>query len=268
MERGLYAITTRQIQLSGALNVRDLGGYKTIDGKQTKWHKLIRAGQLSQLTDNDQKMIKDYGITCIIDLRSEAEIESEPDIVPFGIDYVKLPLFNNDETESTDTVQKLNKFYSDSAKSGYLRMLYVYRRLIVNRQPRNAYRKFFQALSKNGEEKTILFHCSAGKDRTGMCSALFLGLLGVSGSQIKSDYLLTNQLCIPRVKHRIEVAKRAHMNQNFIKSVVSLSTVSGDYYDQAMSIVDFEFGGIIPYLVDFVGLSEDVIQRLKDIYLK
>ncbi len=258
----------RQISLSGALNVRELGGYQAVDGSRTKWHKLIRSGELSRLTDDDQYKLQDYGVNCVIDLRSEAEIDSEPDNISNGMDYVKLPVFNDDETESHETIQQLNKFYSDNSRSGYLRMLYVYRRLVVNQQPRIAYKKFFQALIKNGEKKTILFHCSSGKDRTGMCAVLFLGLLGVLDTQIKSDYLLTNQYCIPRVKQRVALAKQHHMNKNFINSVISLSTVSTDYYDQAITIINLGFGGIKPYLLDFVGLSEGDIYQLKKIYLE
>lgn len=255
------------LPLSGALNVRDLGGYSTNDGRQTRWRKLIRAGELANLTTEDQHRLLDSDISCIVDLRSEAEIKLAPDRVPVGIDYVKLPLFNNDETESTETTTQLNEAYAANARNGYRRMLYAYRRLIVNEQPQYAYRVFFESLLANGEEKTILFHCSAGKDRTGMCAALFLGALGVSDQQIRDDYLLTNRYCQPRVSRRVAAAKQAGMNQNFIQSIISLSTVSIDYLDQAMTIINYEFGGITAYLQDGVGLRADQIQRLKQIYL-
>ncbi|WP_283678440.1 tyrosine-protein phosphatase [Lentilactobacillus sp. Marseille-Q4993] len=255
------------LPVKSVVNIRDLGGYQSADGRFVKWRKLIRSGELSGLTESDQQELLNYGVSCIVDLRSNAEIDSNPDVVPKGIDYVRLPVFDNDETESKTTVDNLNQMYSDDPNGGHLRMMYVYRRLVLNSQPRKAYREFLQSLLVSGEDKNILYHCASGKDRTGMCSILLLGALGVDWWQIKQDYLLTNQLITPKLERRITEAKKAHMGRNFLQSLQSLTSVSDDYFDQAMTLIQLEFGGIIPYLTDYVGFSNSEIADLKRLYL-
>lgn len=261
-------VANRHIEVSHSVNIRDLGGYPTLDGRMTKWHKLIRAGDLSELSEDDQQTLLDYGITVDVDLRSKAESKEFPDRIPDGMKFVALPLFDNDETESRTTNQRLQKAYSKDLHSGYLRMLYAYRRLVVNEQPQRAYQQFFSCLINSGVNETILYHCSAGKDRTGMLTVLLLSALGVSPEIIRTDYLLTNKFSVPRINHRIELAKKAHMNRSFIASLKDLSSVSIDYLDQAMAIINYEFGGIQAYLRDVVGLSDIDCERLRKIYLE
>lgn len=262
------AVANRHIEVSHSVNIRDLGGYPTVDGRTIKWHKLIRGGDLSELSVADQQTLVDYGITVAVDLRSNAERQKYPDQVPDQIKLMALPLFNDDETESRTTTQRLQKAYSSNPRSGYLRMLYAYRRLVVNEQPQKAYRQFFSYLEQYGTNETVLFHCSAGKDRTGMMTVLLLSVLGVNSEIIRRDYLLTNKFSVPRINHRIELAKKAHMNRSFIASLRDLSSVSIDYFDQAMTIINYEFGGIQAYLKDVVGLTDADCERLKDIYLE
>lgn len=260
-------LTQRTLPLTGAINVRELGGYAVGPHLRVRDHRLLRSGSLAHLTSVDQQRLVDYGVTTVIDTRSRAEWQPAPDQLPSAIRVCHLPLFDNDETESTQTIQQLNGYYSADASNGYRRMLRVYRRLVLHPQPRRAYRQFFELLAEIGADTTILFHCTSGKDRTGMCTLLLLGALGVSPRQLKQDYLLTNQFCLPRIVQRVREAQRQRMNVNFQSSIIDLSTVSADYFDQALTLINGEFGGIKPYLVDFVGLSPSVIQRLQRIYL-
>ncbi|WP_065912597.1 tyrosine-protein phosphatase [Secundilactobacillus paracollinoides] len=256
------------IPISGGLNCRDLGGHVARDGRTVKYHKLIRAGHLSELTPTGQQQLLDYGVTVDIDLRSSAELEQYPDLIPAGIDFIHFPCLDNDDTESTETVNELNQFYSSSAHSGYLRMLYVYRKLVINQHSQSAMRQVFTYLLAYGNDETVLFHCSAGKDRTGLTSLLILSALGVSLADVKQDYLLTNNFLVERLNQRISDAKQAHLNQNFISSIRGLSTVNEDYFDQAMTLINYEFGGIKAYLRDIVQLSDADIRQLRDTYLE
>lgn len=258
----------RLIKVANGVNFRDLGGYPTVDGRTTKWQKLVRTGSLSQLNQADQQKLIDYGIDVDIDLRSNAERVAFPDQIPNRIAYHHCPLFDNDETESAETNERLQRLYASNSRSGYLRMLYVYRRLVINRQPQAVYRKLFSFLAAHGENQTVLFHCSAGKDRTGMVAILLLGILGIEPDVIRSDYLLTNSLSVSRVKNRVAAAKAAHMNRSFIKSLLDLSTVLPDYCDQAMAIINYEFGGIMAYLQDVIGISDQTVNRLRAVYLE
>lgn len=260
--------TNRHIEVAHSVNIRDLGGYPTVDGRKIKWRKLVRAGDLSELSEDDQQTLLDYGITVDVDLRSNAERKQFPDQIPTQMKFLHLSLFDDDETESRTTNERLQKAYSSNPHSGYLRMLYAYRRLVVNPQPQQAYQRFFSYLSTHGENETVLFHCSAGKDRTGMMTILLLNVLGVPEEVIRADYLLTNEFSVPRINHRIALARKAHMNRSFMASLRDLSSVSIDYYDQAMTLINYEFGGIQGYLRDIVGLSDSDCERLRNIYLE
>lgn len=258
----------RVIPVTGGVNYRDMGGYRAANGKTVKWHKLVRAGYLSELTTDDERLLQNYGITTDIDFRSSAEVTAYPDQVPTGIKFIHMPVFDDDETESTGTAKRLQRYYSSSRKSGYWRMLYVYRRLVINEQPQRAYRRFFDYLLAHGEDETILFHCSAGKDRTGMGAILVLFALGVSLEDVRNDYMLTNQYSVPRIEKRVAEAKKAYQNPCFISSIRDLSSVSVDYFDQSMTLINYVYGGIRAYLRDVIGVTDAEIVRLRAIYLE
>ncbi|MFC6290744.1 tyrosine-protein phosphatase [Levilactobacillus angrenensis] len=257
----------RVIPVTGGMNFRDLGGYTTADGRTVKWQKLFRAGHLSALTLADQQLLLNQGVTVDIDFRSTAELAQFPDRLPNGICFKHLPVFDDDETESTGTAVTLQQQYARNAQGGYQQMRHVYRRLATMAQPQQAYRQFFQYLLAQGEQEGILFHCSAGKDRTGFGAVLLLSALGVTPEQILADYLLTNDLSQARVAARIQAAKRADMNANFLQSIHDLSIVTEDYLYQALTQIVQTAGGMSAYLHDVIGLTDGEIQRLREIYL-
>lgn len=261
-------VPKRVLPVTNGVNFRDLGGYTTPDGRQVKWRKLFRSGHLSRLTLTDQQLLLKSGVSIDIDLRSTAELAQFPDRLPNGIRFKHLPVFDDDETESTGTANQLQHQYSQDAQSGYRQMLYVYRRLASKEQPQQAYRKFFQYLLTYGEQEGILFHCSAGKDRTGLAAVLLLSVLGVEPDQILADYLLTNKLSKGRVRTRTEEAKAANMNENFVQSIQDLSVVKANYLYEALSQIATTYGGIQSYLRDVIGLTVKSQLRLQEIYLE
>ncbi|HIW71443.1 MAG TPA: tyrosine-protein phosphatase [Candidatus Levilactobacillus faecigallinarum] len=258
----------RHIQLQNGTNFRDLGGYPTNDGRTLKWCRLIRSGDLSRLTIDDQQKLMDYGITTIIDLRSTAEVQQFPDHLINGVQWMALPILDDDETESTQTIQDLQELYSISPRGGYLRMTNVYCQLVISDQAKMAYTRFFRYLLEHGKEETIIFHCTAGKDRTGIVTILLLAALGVPVDVIREDYLLTNRYSQQRANSRIVAAREAQMNDNFLQSIRDLSLVSEDYLDRVFSIVNQAYGGMNAYLHDELELGEDDLHKLQKIYLR
>lgn len=255
------------IQLQRGMNFRDLGGLTGLHGEQIISHKLVRGGHLASLTPSDQRTLTDYGISTIIDLRSTAEITKYPDKVPKGVTYCHIPVLDNDDTESTATVEKNQKKYSTNARAGYLQMRFVYRELVISRHAQRAYHKFLTTLISQGEQGAILFHCSAGKDRTGICTLLLLSILDVRPENIVTDYMVTNELSLERIKARVSEALNLHMNCQFIQSICDLSIVSVDYLQQALTLINYEFGGVMEYLTTNIGITEADISELRRIYL-
>ncbi|MCI1557014.1 MAG: tyrosine-protein phosphatase [Pediococcus pentosaceus] len=261
-------MTSRRIlSLSGGFNFRDLGGYPTIGQSTVKWHKLVRSGYLTDLVDEDLKKLIDYGIDIVIDLRSESEVISYPDRLSEEIEYIKLPIFSQDQTESNISLEKIYQLYAKNSDGGFQKIMRSYRKLAIDRHAQRAYRHFFEILLKYGNKKGILFHCSAGKDRTGMCALLLLAALGVRMEDIRKDYMLTNVASVARVEWRISEAKKMQLGSNFISSVRDLATVRNEYFDQLIGILEYQYGGITQYLKTEIGLTDVECKELRKIYL-
>ncbi|WP_241689958.1 tyrosine-protein phosphatase [Ligilactobacillus salivarius] len=180
----------RMLELEEGINFRELGGYLTEDGRKIKWHKLLRCGSMAQLTKNDVDYLDQYGVRYIIDLRSPEESNYSPDkypdkaqyfqdtVYPFSFSLFKnLGIINN---------MRLGASNMDFGRQTYLQML-------LDPHAQAAYRKMFNVLLENDKEgESVVFHCTAGKDRTGVAVFLILSALGVSEKQIVEDYLYTN----------------------------------------------------------------------------
>lgn len=178
------------LELEEGINFRELGGYLTENGRKIKWHKLLRCGSMAQLTKNDVDYLDQYGVRYIVDLRSPEESNYSPDkypdkaqyfqdtVYPFSFSLFKnLGIINN---------MRLGASNMDFGRQTYLQML-------LDPHAQAAYRKMFNVLLENDKEgESVVFHCTAGKDRTGVAAFLILSALGVNEKQIVEDYLYTN----------------------------------------------------------------------------
>ncbi|MEG0451915.1 MAG: tyrosine-protein phosphatase [Coprobacillus sp.] len=166
----------RKIILDKMVNTRDLGGYETQDGHYSKSHKYIRASSPARATHSDILFLKDYGVKAVIDLRSD--FEKEHQINPFqkeaGIDFYEVNLF---DSTTANIVPDEVKQYKD------LGGVYIY---MLEAAKKQVY-ELFQIFLKYPYD-AVLFHCSAGKDRTGITAALLLDLIGCHEYDIVKDY--------------------------------------------------------------------------------
>lgn len=176
--------------MESGVNFRELGGYQTLDGHTTKWHKALRCGSMSYLSTSDLRKLAEYGLSCVVDLRSESERSYGPDKLPEGTKHVLASVYPLEHSLLEDVgIAK----YSALSKNGLGFAEETYVKMLVDPHAREAYGKMFQALVENDEEgKSLAFHCVAGKDRTGIGAFLFLGLLGVKRQTVLEDFMLTN----------------------------------------------------------------------------
>jgi len=175
-------LSHRLIQLEQSINIRDLGGYTGLDGRQTKWKKIIRSEELSHLSDNDIKDLEALGIKHVIDFRGESKATKLPDKIPKTADYLHIPLL----AELPYTPADID--YGDpTGIDTFMRKIYRYQ--VENRAVDFA--KVLKLLTK-ADAYPILYHCTNGKDRTGIMTAFILLICGVSEDTIISDYTLTN----------------------------------------------------------------------------
>ena len=170
----------RRIEIDGAHNVRDIGGYETTDGRTTRWQTFLRADNVSTLPQHSQDTLtSSIGVRTVIDLRRQVEIDGQPDNVLgrsphvnyHNVDIVGDMVF--DQVESEEPRHKIHASY----------------RNMLDRRGR----KFGEALRVMAQPGVLpaMYHCMGGQDRTGLISALLLGLAGVPKETIAADYTLT-----------------------------------------------------------------------------
>ncbi|AVK99367.1 protein tyrosine phosphatase [Pediococcus inopinatus] len=262
-------VRSRILQLQKGGNFRELGGYQTISGETIKWHKIIRSAKLADLTDADLTFLSDYGLKYDIDFRSPEEKATSPDRVPNHAKYLFIPVFSTDETQNSKQTDRLQRKMDTDPTTGRQQMQRAYQDIITNPHSQKAYRSFFDVLLENDDEKsTLLFHCTAGKDRTGMGAVFFLSALGVNEDTIKADYLLTNKVIQPQQAAMIKSLKLQGASSAFIQSMRDLQSVQISFYNTAMDQIQKTSGDMPTYLHDYLNLSKNDIQDLRHIYLE
>lgn len=182
-------LAERNLPVTGGYNLRDLGGYETKDGRNVKWGKFFRSDDLSTLTEDDRKYLSAIPIRSVVDFRSEKEIRQAPDRLPEGVYRYFVYSVKPESFTAAEEMAGLSN-PEPTVVDSLLRNTYT--QWVTDPESIQSYKKFF-ALLQEKEELPLLFHCSAGKDETGIAAALLLYALGVREEIILQDYLLSNQ---------------------------------------------------------------------------
>jgi protein-tyrosine phosphatase len=177
---------SREIKLEGVLNFRDLGGYKARGGKTVAWRRVFRSGEMHLMTPNDMTRLKEeLKIRTVIDLRSARRQEQTGigNLAMMGINSYSIPLNMINVSDAEKTTEILSRFTSSGE-------IYLYRIKL-----KGYGQGMIEALEliASPENHPLVFHCNAGKDRSGILTALLLGALGVAEEVIIGDYVLTAQ---------------------------------------------------------------------------
>ncbi|RXZ38800.1 tyrosine-protein phosphatase [Oxalobacteraceae bacterium CAVE-383] len=230
----------RHITLGGVCNLRDLGGYPVADGGSTRWGQVLRSDSPHALQSNDMSALVEAGLTKVVDLRDASEIARHPN--PFrihgSVHYNHVPLFAHLD---------LRAHLARAAKVDDV-LLELYCEVLTERQ-----QALYAALSAiaDAEPGAVLFHCTVGKDRTGVLAALLLAAVGASKDDIIADYALTSgridgirqSMLAKFAAGRIDGCKGAD-RQSFISLFSSEpSTMRG-----MLDYLDGRYGGIDAYL--------------------
>ena len=243
----------RILNIRNGKNFRDIGGYKTLCGKTTKWNKILRSGDLKDLDEKDVSLLELHGVKHILDLRSIEETIENPSKIPAGAKIHHIPIFRN----SSQNVYPQGQFIK------------MYDNLVFNTHAKKAYLKIFKFLLANeAKDEVILYHCLGGKDRTGMVTVLLLYVLGVPIETILEDYLLTNvaskKFNDMYMADFIKTGANSNEIANFNDSIVTKK----EYFDRAIDNMISVSTSVDQYIRDEVGLSEDEIITLQSKYLE
>lgn len=260
----------RLLNITTGHNFRDLGGYQAIDGRTVKWRQLLRTGSLATLDERDLNALANIPVSQDIDLRGHSEVQQMPDHVPHGAKYYHLPVFAVDETDASHSDEEIAHRMQEKG-NGYRHMLEVYSRMTTVPSARQTFREMFDLLLDNVEGATI-FHCTAGKDRTGMAAFLILSALGVPRETIRHDYLLTNQVTHDFREHWLAQLKAqlpaTPATTILINNRRDLASVNIDYLNTAIAAIEQQYGDVQHYLTDYLKISTAQITQLRDRYLE
>jgi protein-tyrosine phosphatase len=242
---------SRVIPLLGATNFRDLGGYAGAGGKRVKWRRLFRSDHLAALQSPDHVTVSQLGISRAFDFRGVSERAQTPYEVP-GVKQVSLAI-EPAVVQRMQDVAAAGKALTGPVVTELMKDLY---RGLVS-QPANPFARLFEHLLEVDEP--AVFHCTAGKDRTGLAAALILEALGVSRSDILQDYLLTNQL----YRHPIPENSKTPA-----EALAVLWTVQTGFLEAAWDSIDRLHGGLDAYLRDRLRVSDKARDVLRHRYLE
>mgnify|MGYP002709235451 CR=1 FL=1 len=238
-------------------NFRDMGGYKTRDGKIVKWGKIFRSGTLEELHAADISYLGSSGIKTVIDLRSETEKNAAPDRLPssviqkpvdietgdLGINDLIQMVLGGDENVVTDYFIDLNK------------------KLVLDYQ--DEYKELFKMIQEK-ENLPLVFHCTAGKDRAGFAAALLLSALGVERDVVLEDYLLTNICSGVTMDYIRSLYGNYGLDDRILQCIFNAKSAKLEYINAAFDTIEIEYGSVERFLTGQLGVD---IEKLKKIYL-
>ena len=262
------------IGLYDVQNARDLGGYKTTDGRTVKTGLLIRSGRLSNASKEDIHILKDlYHLNAVVDFRIIRERIDSPDVKIDGVTYYTLPLVD-DKSPMVGGVHKRSannqnplSYFIDVIKQGHGKSdMYV--KLFKSERFQKGITSFFQILLNNDGEHSILWHCAAGKDRAGSAAALTLLALGVDIETVLTDFDLSNIAYNEWIQKRLTQVSRITRDPEILTVVRSLSGVNADYMRNAIDATILDYGSIENYLEVCMNVTKEDIVKLKDMYLE
>ena len=241
----------RSLNLAGASNFRDLGGYRVADGRVVRWRRLFRSDHLAALTASDTQVLESLGVTRALDFRGGSERAAAAYQLP-GVVQHPLPI------EPT-VVQGMQGILAAgealTAQRTVELMCLTYRTFVRHNAPRFA--ELFAQMLRSDEP--LVFHCTAGKDRTGYAAALILLALGVPRSAVMHDYLLTND------HYRMPTSRDPRIAQEVLDV---LWRVQSEFLDAALQTVDEDFGGLDAYLAKQLGVGVAAREQLRRVYLQ
>lgn len=247
-DNGKAILAERHLPMTGGFNFRDLGGFKTTDGRYVKWGKIIRSDDLFHLTDADLTYLSSLPLISVVDFRSETEVQQAPDKLPESVtSYYPYSISPGNLSSASMDMSSLESLKGDTV------MMQINEMLVSDTASIKRYRDYF-ALLQNEKNVPLLFHCSAGKDRTGMAAALTLFALGVDEETIMKDYLSSNEYLGD--KYGEYIAK--------YPALKSLFEVRPKYIQAGIQWAKNEYGSMENYITKVLGAD---INKLREMYL-
>jgi len=241
------AESTRILQVKGGYNFRDLGGLKTKDGKTIRKNLLFRTDELSTLLPEDLTLLESLNIQTVIDFRTDQERAKSVDKLPTTCKReIQLNIIAANMDALVAEIKKGNTDFKGL-------MMNLYEELVLGDNAIKEYTKFFELL-QDANNLSVIYHCTAGKDRTGVATALILEALQVDWKDIEADYMLSNIF----LAHKYD----GYMKEN--PALGDLFLVRPEYLKSAIDVINAKYQSVENYLV--TALQVD-IKEMRKMYL-
>ncbi|MFE6840167.1 tyrosine-protein phosphatase [Streptomyces sp. NPDC057705] len=259
--------TIRQIPLQGAVNVRDIGGYRTWTGGKVRQGLVYRSDALSKLTDADVTTVSGLGLTKVVDFRIPMELQYDgadrlpPGLTPTSRPVSDLGLYGTlvGAIASGDPVTQEQMLGGGRAEA-YMRD--IYRTFVTSPENRAQFAATLREIA-DGSQGPILYHCTSGKDRTGWTSYVLLRALAVPEDTAERDYLASNTF-----RAAYDARLRAGLKQSGRMQnpdlLIPLQEVRQDYLDAATTRMEAEYGSFYGYLTQGLGLDLRTLAKLQN----
>jgi protein-tyrosine phosphatase len=247
----MSASPVRHLNLSGASNFRDLGGYATVDGRTVRWRQIFRSNHLGHLTDDDAVILRELGLRSAFDFRGteeraaalcampEISVHSLP-VEPTVVAALRAIAAAGTPLSTDHAVEVMRDSYRSYVQKNTQHFRSLFAHLLEDRAP-------------------LVIHCTAGKDRTGFACALILHTLGVSEDVISEDYLLTNRFYRRDPNHSTDLPDE-------VRRV--LGSVQASFLAAAFEAIDADYGNLETYIRDGLGIGKAERAHLEARYLE
>lgn len=261
------------IGLEGVPNARQLGSYISRDGRRIKHGVLIRCGVLSKATDSDLKLLKEkYHVNYVFDLRTAYEVNRWPDRIIEGATYVNMPIQDDNnnfwqlimESPGDNAEEKLLNFAMNPKANPMMKQLYV--GMVSDEYCQLQYAALLDRILRS--EGTMLWHCTQGKDRTGLATAFLLAALGFDRKTIVDDFALTNVPYQPNIDRLSLKLKLRGANKDAFEAIQAEEGVSIKNFEAALDYIDQNYGSMENYIKEIFVLTDDELDTLKDKFLE
>jgi protein-tyrosine phosphatase len=249
--------------LEGVRNFRDIGGHRTTDGRRVRTGEVYRAAHFAEATDRDLEMLEELGVRVVIDFRGPGEIEAEgDDRLPRGARLVQIPMYDPARANDIRTLlyssppEAVAEVYGGGkAAEAMVKGSVVF---VTDADRVEQYGLMFRTIIET--DGAAVFHCAAGKDRTGWGASLLLLALGVPEQTIIEHYLESNLHRRDR-SGRFAEFEAAGFDPEILQPFFD---VREEYKRAALDAVEEHWGGIDGYLRDGLRITDDELERFRD----
>jgi protein-tyrosine phosphatase len=246
----------RMLPHKSIANLRDVGGYSTMEGKTVRWNRVYRGASLVALTEDDAKGLAERGLKIVCDLRMPTEAADAPDIMPHeSVRYVTLPF-----KQSSDRLTQLRILLFQRQKlADTLRQTYT--RVMIDNNP--AVIGDFLRLVAEEDNLPLLVHCSAGKDRTGVVIAVLLRLLGVPEQTVLEDYSLSNLYYDYFINISAKIIKQLGVFRVSEAEVRPLFLADPATLKTTLDYIEAKYGSVEEYVTTHTGVTPEMVARIR-----